>query len=114
MFDILAASYMSASRMDHFLEQDFMHRDPEIVRRLRRAHGLDSEYPEEVRRQRLLAAKAPTRPSRHLIRRGLWTAAGGVGHALRRLGEWMEKAASDSFATQLTPCGSGPTRTTHL
>ena len=103
MFDILAASYMSATRMDHYLEQDFLHKDPMISRRLRYIHGLDEPNPSLARQLRgrigmdgsIERARKPSRVAaavRSLIAR--------LGSGLRRLGAWMEGAAETSFQRQ--------------
>lgn len=97
MFDILASTYMTASRMDHFLEQDFMHKNPHIAQRLRYIHGLDTPNPSLMRRLRGRsgmdgAIELPARPSR--IAAFARTVIVKIGTVLRRTGEWLEQAAS--------------------
>jgi len=97
MFDVLASTYMTASRIDHFLERDFMHRNPHIAQRLRYIHGLDTPNPSLTRRLRgRIGMDGPIerahQPSR--LAAALRTAAINLGTALRRAGEWLEQAAT--------------------
>ena len=94
MFDIFAASYMSAARMDYFLEQDILHADPEIARRLRRRNGL----PEFTTRPQHRA-----RPVSGRIVRTALTPVKWFGAALGNLGSAIEKAASLSFRREIAP-----------
>jgi len=97
MFDILAHTYMTATRMDTYLEQEFMHKNPRIAQRLRYIHGLDTPHPSLTRRLRgrigmdgpIAQARQPCRGaalSRAAVKR--------LGIALRRAGEWLEQAAT--------------------
>ena len=104
MFNVLAASYMTAARMDHFLEQDFMHRPPREAARLRRIHGLDDPSMGRQLRGRIGMDGAIERartPSR--IAQTLRAAVAVVGTGLRRAGTWLEDAASTSYRTEVTP-----------
>ena len=94
MFDILASTYITASRMDHWLEQDFMHRDPRTAARLRHIHGLTDPTIRRAFRGRIGWVDAIERPykpsrvanvSRKIVAR--------LGATLRRSGEWLEEAA---------------------
>ncbi len=99
MLDVLASTYMTASRMDQFLGQDFMHRSPHIAQRLRYIHGLDTPDPSLTRRWRgrvgmdgsIEHARKPSRIIK-LSRSALLK----VGLALRRSGEWLERTAGPS------------------
>ena len=91
MFDILAASYMSAARMEHFLEVDFMHKDARIARKLRAAHGMGS--PERIDLSR---ARTPFRIPRPAAR-----AIGAAGRALGRFGRWLDEAATRSYRREI-------------
>lgn len=107
MFDILAASYMSATRMEHFLEQDFMHKDPRVAQRLRERHRMGRDFEE---RRRYRRARPVIRPA--LRRAGRLMLAGLVraGHGLRRTGEALETLASRSLQREVHPnrfCADG-------
>lgn len=94
MFHILASSYMTATRMDPFLEQDLMHRDPRTAARLRRIHGLDDPGLSRQLRGRIGmdgAIERAYRPTR--LTRTLRAGFAATGTALRRTGEWLETAA---------------------
>lgn len=96
MFDILAHTYMTASRMDTYLEQDFMHRNPRIAQRLRYIHGLDTPNPSLTRklRGRIGMDGAIERPHTPLRLATLArTATATLGVALRKAGEWLEETA---------------------
>lgn len=106
MFDILAASYMSASRMDHYLEQDFLHKDPMISRRLRYIHGLDEANPTLSRQLRGRigmdgSIERARQPSRIMANARAGVALFGTG--LRRTGQWMERASAKSFQQEGCP-----------
>lgn len=106
MLDVLASTYMTASRMDQFLGQDFMHRSPHITQRLRYIHGLDTPDPSLTRRLRgrigmdgsIEHARTPSR----LAALGR-TALAKTGTALRRSGEWLERTASAAPPCNLAP-----------
>jgi len=96
MFDILAHTYMTASRMDHYLEQDFMHKNPRMAQRLRYIHGLDTPNPSLTRQLRARigmdgAIELPNRPSRLAVFVRAAIAKAGTG--FRRVGEWLEQRA---------------------
>lgn len=101
MFDILASTYITASRMDHWLEQDFMHRDPSTAARLRHIHGLTDPSIGGAFRGRIgmdgpiERARQPWRVAAKLRR-----AIAATGTALRRVGEWLERATNQ-------PCHQG-------
>jgi len=106
MFDILASSYMSATRMDQFLEQDFLHRNPRIAQRLRHIHGLDTPNPSLTRQLRGRIGmdgyiRHADRPSR--IGTAARKAVVTLGKSLRRFGAWMENAAQTSFQKEVCP-----------
>ena len=106
MFDIIAASYMSAARMEHFLEQDFMHKDPRIAQRLRHIHGMGSDMAERNRYR----AKPVFRPAIRWAGRQALVALGWAGHRLRRTGEAFERASPRSFQREIYPdrlCADG-------
>jgi len=96
MLDVLASTYMTASRMDQFLGQDFMHRSPHIAQRLRYIHGLDTPDPSLTRRLRgrigmdgsIERARSPSRIT--TLTRAVLVKIGAI---LRLSGEWLEKAA---------------------
>ena len=99
MFDILASSYMSATRMDQFLEQDFMHRNPRMAQRLRHIHGLDTPNPSLTRQLRGRIGmdgyiRHADKPSR--IAAAARKAVAVLGKSLRRLGAWIERTAETS------------------
>ena len=104
MLDVLASTYMTASRMDQFLGQDFMHRSPHIAQRLRYIHGLDTPDPTLMRQLRGRigmdgAIERARKPSR-IAALGR-AALSRIGKILRRSGEWLE-----DFARPLAPCGA--------
>lgn len=106
MFDILAASYMNATRMDHFLEQDFRHRDPATAARLRRIHGLDTPGPSLTRQMRGRigmdgAIERARKPGR--MAPALRAALAAIGTGLRRGGTWLEEVASPCCHTKIAP-----------
>lgn len=106
MFNILASSYMTASRMDQFLEQDFMHKDPRVAQRLRYIHGLDTPNPSLMRQMRGRigmdgAIEHAHRPSR--ISASIRALAAKLGTALRQAGEWLEETASVACQTKAAP-----------
>lgn len=105
MLDIIAASYMSAVRMEHFIEQDLMHKDPRIAQRLRRAHGIDGAAWERQERRK---NRPVIRPAiRWVVRKSL-AALGLIGHGLRRTGEAFERASSRSFQREINPGHAAP------
>jgi hypothetical protein len=86
---------MSATRMDQFLEQDFMNRDPRIAARLRRIHGLDDPSLSRQLRGRIGMDGAIERPYQAgRLSRGLRAATAALGTGLRRAGEWLEEATA--------------------
>jgi len=99
MFDILASSYMSATRMDQFIEQDFIHHEPHIAARLRRIHGLDN--PDLTRQLRgrigmdgaIERARKPSRSAQTLR-----AALAMIGAGLRRAGERLEEASAPRYS----------------
>jgi len=97
MFDIIASTYMTAARMDHFLEQDFMHRNPRTAQRLRYIHGLDTPNPSLTRKLRGRIGmdgpiELPNRPSR--IVTFVKTIISVTGKTLRLAGEWLEQTTA--------------------
>jgi len=106
MFNILASTYMTASRMDHFLEQDFMHKSPRVAQRLRYIHGLDTPNPSLSRRLRGRigmdgAIEQAHQPSR--IAASFRALAARLGTILRRTGEWLEDTASAACQAKAVP-----------
>jgi len=97
MFDIMAASYMSATRLDHFLYQDIAHRNPEIARRLRERHGLIDMTYRKPRRAR----RPVLRPALSKLGSGALSSVGWIGHGLRRAGEAMERVSARSFQREI-------------
>lgn len=97
MFDVLASTYTTAARMDHWLEQDFMHRDPATAARLRHIHRLSDPSIGGAFRGRI-GMDGPIERARKpwRIAGKARTAVAFVGTGLRRTGEWLEQAASVS------------------
>lgn len=95
MFDVLSKTYITAARMDHWAEQDFMHRDPRTAARLRHIHGLNDPSIGRALWGRvgmdgpIQRAKKPAYWLR-LVRSGLAL----TGKGMRLAGEWLERTAS--------------------
>jgi len=103
MFDILASTYMTASRMDHWLEQDFMHRDPSTAARLRHIHGLTDPSIGGAFRGRIGMdgpIERARKPSQIAARARQLTAF--TGRSLRLTGEWLEQTAEASCRSRST------------
>ncbi len=109
MLDVLAKSYMTAARMDQFLEQDFMHRNPRIAQRLRYIHGLDEPNPGFVRRARMRvgmdgsierARKPFLGRTRRLVAK--------LGTGISWIGGKLESAAATSFQREICPSKAVP------
>ena len=104
MFDVLASTYITASRMDHWLEQDFMHRNPTTAARLRHIHGLSDPSLRRTLRGRIGMdgpIERPHQPSR--IAAVLRSLIALTGTALRRAGEWLESTASTPLQREVCP-----------